>query len=185
MRSVVGRVWHPATMATHASTTRPTLLHLVRHAHAGDPEAWTGDDSQRPLSAKGRRQADRLGHFLVRAGIAPDRLVSSPKVRAVQTAERIAAALGMDVSTDARLAGGLSVARLAGLVQELGARQPMLFGHDPDFSMLLSGLIGADGQVMRKGALATIDIADGLGSGSCVLRWLIPPELLQEDADRH
>ena len=54
----------------------------------------------------------------------------------------------------------------------------MVVGHDPDFSMLLSGLIGSAPQGMRKGALATIDIQRPLRAGTGTLRWLIPPELL-------
>ena len=70
-------------------------LHLVRHAHAGDPAEWEGDDALRPLTRKGRRQSEQLGTFLGERGIRPDVIVSSPKVRALQTAEIVAAALGM------------------------------------------------------------------------------------------
>ena len=47
---------------------RLMLLHLLRHAHAGDPGAWDGPDADRPLSDKGRAQADRLGAHLVSIG---------------------------------------------------------------------------------------------------------------------
>jgi phosphohistidine phosphatase SixA len=56
----------------------------------------------------------------------------------------------------------------------------MVVGHDPDLSALLSVLIGARGQVMRKGALATIEVLRPLRPGEGVLRWLLPPELLVE-----
>ena len=62
-------------------------LHLLRHADAGDPMAWDGPDEARPLSDKGERQADRLGRFLAGVGFAPDVIITSPKVRAAQTAE--------------------------------------------------------------------------------------------------
>jgi len=39
-------------------------LYLLRHAHAGDPAKWSGDDGDRPISAKGRGQAERLGRLL-------------------------------------------------------------------------------------------------------------------------
>ena len=61
-------------------------VHLLRHAHAGDPERWTGDDSLRPLSEKGRRQAERLGRLLAGHDEAPDLFITSPRVRAAQTA---------------------------------------------------------------------------------------------------
>ena len=118
------------------------------------------------------------GAFLVRAGVRPDRLISSPKVRALQTARAVGAALELQVSADDRLASGCSLDRLDDLVAESGAHAPMLFGHDPDFSLLVSDLLGARGIVMRKGALATIEVRRPLAIGEGTLRWLVPPEIL-------
>ncbi len=154
-------------------------LHLLRHADAGDPATWPGDDADRPLSAKGRRQAARLGSLLAGAGFAPDAIVSSPKLRARETAETVAAALGVDVRVDDRLGGALDVATVAGLLEDVGTpRRPVLVGHDPDLSWLASELTGARIE-MRKGALARIDVEVPL-DGSGTLRWLIPPGLLPD-----
>ena len=60
----------------------PVELHFLRHAHAGNPESWSGPDARRPLSAKGERQAERLGRFLASVGFRPDALITSPKVLA-------------------------------------------------------------------------------------------------------
>jgi phosphohistidine phosphatase len=153
-------------------------LHLLRHADAGDPAAWGGPDSERPLSEKGRRQADRLARLLEAAGFETDALISSPKLRAVQTAEPVARALGIDLRIDDRLAGGLDAASAAELLAEAGnPRRPVLVGHDPDFSWLLSSLVGAE-IGMKKGAMARIDLPDELTAGGGTLRWLITPELL-------
>jgi phosphohistidine phosphatase len=165
-----------------AAERRLETVHLVRHAHAGDAELWDGPDELRPLTRKGRRQAERLGAFLVRVGIRPDRIISSPKVRALQTAEAIGLALGIDVDIDERLSSGCYMGCLDVVLGDSGARAPMVVGHDPDFSILLSGLLGAAPQEMRKGAFATIDVRRPLRAGTGVLRWLIPPELLA-DAD--
>ena len=153
-------------------------LHLLRHAHAGDAIDWEGDDDLRPLTQKGRHQAERLGRFLHDHSVRPDVIVSSPKVRALQTAEIVAAELGMTVRRDDRLAGSFGKRELWALLDELGAREPMLVGHDPDLSDLLTYLIDAAGLSMRKGALATIDLETRLGDGEGALRWLLPPELL-------
>ena len=83
-----------------------TELYLLRHAHAGDPEAWSGDDALRPLSAKGEAQAERLGAFLAGVSFGPDAIVTSPKVRAAETARIVAGHLDMTVSEDPRLGGG-------------------------------------------------------------------------------
>ena len=155
-------------------------LHLVRHAHAGDPTSWQGPDELRPLSAKGRRQAERLGSFLARADIRPDKLISSPKLRALQTAQLLGASLRLEVDVDERLSGGCTLACLESVVGDAGARAPMVFGHDPDFSLLLSELIGSTLQEMRKGALASVDVQLPLRAGGGTLRWLVPPELLVE-----
>ena len=153
-------------------------VHLLRHAHAGDPERWDGPDAVRPLSRKGRRQAERLGAFLAGAGLRPDRIITSPKVRAAQTAAIVGAALGVEPEEDELLAQGCDLADLDAMLRASGAREPMIVGHDPDLSELLSVLVGARGQVMRKGALATIAVRPPLRPGEGVLRWLVPPELL-------
>jgi len=79
-------------------------LVLVRHADAGDPAAWSGPDAARPLSGKGRKQAQRLARFLREIGLEPDAIITSPKIRAAETAAAIAEGLGIDVRTDDRLA---------------------------------------------------------------------------------
>ena len=155
-------------------------LHLLRHAHAGDALDWEGDDALRPLTHKGRRQSERLGRFLSQHGVRPDVIVSSPKVRALQTAEIVAAALDMTVRIDARLGEDFGKRELWGLLDELGAREPMLVGHDPDFSSLLAYLIDGPGIDMKKGTLATVDLTTKLGDGEGALRWLVPPDLLDE-----
>jgi phosphohistidine phosphatase len=162
-------------------TGSPLRLHLLRHAHAGDPEAWEGDDALRPLTQKGRNQSERLGQFLEAQGVRPDVIVSSPKVRALQTAEIVAKALGMAVRVDQRLASGFGTRELWALLDELGAREPMLVGHDPDLSSLLGYLVDAAGVSLRKGALATLDLPTKLGDGDATLRWLVPPDLLETD----
>ncbi|HYM82532.1 MAG TPA: histidine phosphatase family protein [Candidatus Dormibacteraeota bacterium] len=153
-------------------------LHLLRHAHAGDPTKWRGPDAERPLSAKGIAQAERLGELLARAGFRPDLIVTSPKVRAEQTARIVAEALGLTVSVDERLASGFAIDELEALLEGAGRpAAPVLVGHDPDFSELLGDLIGSPIQ-LRKGALARVDVAPPFDPESGVLRWLVPPDLL-------
>lgn len=155
-------------------------LHLLRHAHAGDPERWHGDDAQRPLSDKGRRQAERLGKLLDDLGEAPDLFITSPKVRARQTAELVAAELDARVVEDRRLGGGLDLSALSEiLLAHADAQRPCVVGHDPDFSELLGELLGIPLLPMRKGAIARVDVAGrNLVAGRGQLRWLLPPEVV-------
>ncbi|MDQ3938542.1 MAG: histidine phosphatase family protein [Chloroflexota bacterium] len=153
-------------------------LYLLRHADAGDPQAWQGDDAQRPLSAKGRRQAEQLGQFLAARGFSPDVVVSSPKTRALETAELVAQPLGASVTSDERLGGALDLDTLAAIIDGLPGRRIVLVGHDPDFSELASTLCGAAYLALKKGALARLDVSLPLQPAGAILRWLLPPGLV-------
>jgi phosphohistidine phosphatase len=156
-----------------------TELYLLRHAHAGDPAKWQGDDAVRPLSEKGRRQSERLGRLLSQVGFAPGVIVSSPKARALETAEIVARLLRTEPTVDARLGEELDLDRLEKLLTELDVDGPLLVGHDPDFSELVATLCGSDAIPIRKGALARVEVERPLEPGGGTLRWLIPPDLLQ------
>jgi phosphohistidine phosphatase len=132
----------------------------------------------RPLTKKGRHQSERLGRFLEAHGVRPDVIVSSPLVRSQQTAEIVATTLGMTVKTDDRLGSGFGKSELWEMLDELGAREPMFVGHDPDLSSLVSYLIDAAGISMRKASLATIDLHTKVSDGDGSLRWLVTADLL-------
>jgi phosphohistidine phosphatase len=155
-------------------------LYLLRHAHAGNPDAWTGDDAERPLSSKGRGQADRLARFLASAGVKVDSIVTSPKVRARQTAEPVATALGVHYITDPRLASGLDEGLVEQIVADAGGDRVMLVGHDPDFSDVAASLVGAEYLALKKGALAKLDATRPLKPSGALLRWLLPPDLIAD-----
>jgi len=161
----------------------PTIqLCLLRHADAGDPEAWTGDDAERPLSPKGEAQAERLATFLhgVRFGV--DAVIASPLVRARQTAEIVADGLGAGVRVDERLGGPFELATIDEILADAGGpERVVLCGHDPDFSDTLSTLTGSSGLTMKKGAFVRIDVRGRVADGRWTLRWLVPPDLLDRD----
>jgi 8-oxo-dGTP diphosphatase len=92
-------------------------LYVIRHTAAGNRSAWDKQDDRRPLSTKGRRQADAIADMLESAGIS--RLVSSPFVRCVQSLEPLAQRLGRPVETDARLAEGADGKGALDLANEL------------------------------------------------------------------
>lgn len=155
-------------------------LHLLRHADAGDPLAWDGRDEDRPLSGKGEKQADRLGRFLAGTGFAPDAVITSPKVRAAQTADIVAGHLGVPVVTDPRLAGGLDLGDVEAILRDAGdPARPVLVGHDPDFTDLVEILTGSAAVTMKKGAIIRIDIERPIAAGVGSLAWLVTPDLLK------
>jgi phosphohistidine phosphatase len=126
------------------------MLFLLRHgdAAAGSP------DAERPLTAKGRKQSRAAGAALRALGIAVDACLSSPKVRALETARLACEELGgVEVEADERLAGGPFDA------EELAAGRGdavLLVGHEPDFSNTVRDLTGARAK-LKKGGLAVIE----------------------------
>jgi phosphohistidine phosphatase len=158
------------------------LLHLLRHAHAGDPLGWDGPDAARPLSDKGRSQSERLGRLLASVKFRPDVVLTSPRLRAVQTAEIVAGHLDARVVEDERLGCPLELAIIDALLDDAGRPdRPVLVGHDPDFSELVAVLCAAAAIPMRKGAFARIEVDRPLVAGEGTLRWLLAPDLLKPE----
>jgi len=156
-----------------------TQLCLIRHAHAGDAMKWTGQEDARPLTEKGRLQSERLGLFLAKSGFKPDAILTSPKIRAVETAQLVAAPLGVDVVVVDALGGPIDIETVERLLRASGdPRRPILVGHDPDFSALAAELTGVAELPVRKAALVRIDLVLPLAPGKGLLRWLLPPDLL-------
>jgi phosphohistidine phosphatase len=115
-----------------------------------------------------------------RLGFALDVIVTSPLVRARQTAAIVAEALGLrdKLVEDERLGPGFDLVRLAEIVRaQRGADAVMLVGHEPSFSMTIGRLAGGGAIDVKKGSLARVDVADPSElRGELV--WLIPPKVL-------
>ena len=107
---------------------------------------------------RGGPRPSRWRSCLRRRAIAPDLFITSPKVRALETAEIVAEALKVEVVVDRRLAGPLDPDLVTDILLAAGpAERPCIVGHDPEFSELLGELVGTDTIPMRKGALARVD----------------------------
>jgi len=126
------------------------MLLLLRHGAAADGSP----DAERPLTKKGRDQARAAGAALRVLGISVDACLSSPKVRALDTAQLACAELnGPEPQTAEELAGGDFDGEA--LAADRGTTV-LLVGHDPDFSNAVRNLTGARAQV-KKGGIAAID----------------------------
>ena len=123
------------------------MLWLLRHAEAVDGQP----DDERALTERGIAQAQDAGRALEALGIRLDACLSSPKLRARQTAELACAPLGIEVTIERRLSGEPFDA------YELtaGLGDVLLVGHDPSFTLTLHQLTGAQAR-MKKGGLAAI-----------------------------
>jgi phosphohistidine phosphatase len=123
------------------------MLWLLRHAEAADGYP----DDERPLTDRGTRQATDAGLALARLGAKLDACLSSPKLRALQTAQLACEPLLVPVTVEPALSGEPFDAQ--SLVAGLG--DVLLVGHDPSFTLTLHDLTGAQSR-MRKGGLAGI-----------------------------
>jgi len=123
------------------------VIWLLRHGDAADGSP----DSERPLTEKGERQSRNAGRALKNLGIEIEMCLTSPKVRARDTARIASEEIGCKLSEEPALQGGPFDPR------ELGAgfEHVLLVGHDPDFSMAIHSLTGAQVR-MKKGGLAGI-----------------------------
>jgi phosphohistidine phosphatase len=114
-------------------------LYLCRHAHADPGEP----DEERPLSPRGEAQAAALAASLAAADEPPVLTLSSPLLRARQTAEAIARATGAGLRSDDRLAPGATLESLRDAVAGLDGPIAIV-GHQPDCSELALALTGSD-----------------------------------------
>jgi phosphohistidine phosphatase len=160
-------------------------LYFLRHGQAGNPDEWPHDDDERPLTKRGVAEtaAAALGMRWLDLRIAL--VLSSPYVRAHQTALITAGELGMGVQTVDGLASGCTLTMLAdALAAHLPAGPPedesagmpaddeevaelkpsygvLIVGHEPDFSAIIGAIIGRKGSAevqLKKGALCRVDL---------------------------
>ncbi len=103
---------------------------VVRHAKAGDRDEWSGPDHERPLTKRGRAQADALARVLPTLVDRPvARILTSPSVRCRQTVEPLAAAVGVAVEDADALAEGRPLPAALALLEQVGPEPAVLCSH--------------------------------------------------------
>lgn len=168
----------------------PSELLILRHAKS-DWDAGAGADFDRPLTGRGKHDAPKIGAWLLREGLVPDHVVSSPAQRARQTAVKVCKALGTD---KARIVWDPEIyeATLIALLGVLGRCPPsasrvLLIGHNPGLETLLEHLCGDtpepsdDGKLLATGTLARLELPLGWAPpvpGSARLISIIRPRNL-------
>lgn len=155
-------------------------LILLRHGKAEDFHA--DGDGARALVEKGREQARRAAKVLKRAKWLPDIVLTSPLLRARQTADEFCEAAGIPGAIiQGWLACGMNPPQA---LQELTVFQEFkrvaIVGHEPDFSGLIEWLLGTSGGCVevKKGALACLRVTPP--SRQATLVFLIPPKLAED-----
>jgi phosphohistidine phosphatase len=161
-------------------------LLLIRHAIAAERDAqrWR-DDGARPLTPLGMRRSRRAAAGLKVIAKAPDQLLTSPLVRARQTARILTEVAGWPPAEEvAELLPGTAALKVLALLSKNRRKRIALVGHQPDLGTLLSAcLLGNHGVMpvdMKKNAVACVEFQGPARAGLAVLRWLATPRMLRE-----
>ena len=139
-------------------------------------------DFDRPLTAEGQARLADVGRAMRRLKIIPHIILTSPLVRARQTAESVAPALGATVEVSDELRSGATYDDFERLIRRFGGIEClMLVGHEPDLSEVAAALIGAESGalVLKKAGLIRVDINSRFERGRGRLRWLMTSHQLE------
>jgi phosphohistidine phosphatase len=165
------------------------VLVLLRHGHAGDAEVYArlrrGPDSSRPLTAKGRADLKVVVRSLASFVKSTDLLVSSPYVRAKQTAEFVNLRMkNIDLEIWPELKPEERPELLLQKIKKRKARGVCVFvGHEPHLSRLLSFILTGDIQTnfhIKKGGFAIVEFDGGLTTQHARLKCLLQPSQIKK-----
>jgi phosphohistidine phosphatase len=158
-------------------------LYLIRHGIAAERGDQYPDDSRRPLTSQGisrlKQEAKGLDELEVSIGV----ILTSPLVRAKQTADVIAEGMKghpQVITTDALAPAGAAAAVMQEISKHLRKGSIALVGHEPNMGELAGRLIGARTPIeFKKGAICRIDFDVPPPKGVGMLRWFLTPKMLR------
>jgi phosphohistidine phosphatase len=159
-------------------------LYLVRHGIAQERIGGAVlNDSQRPLTDEGRAETRLVAQALKRLGVRGDLVVTSPLVRARQTAEILSEVLadGQDLKvTDSLAPGGSANSVFKFVRQHKAVEEIFLVGHEPDIGKLAATLLWAGPELdipFKKAGVCRVDVADLPPTLPGTLKWFITPKI--------
>jgi phosphohistidine phosphatase len=158
---------------------------IMRHGIAADREI-ASTDAKRPLTPEGKDRMREIAQGLMKTGFAPDRIVSSPYLRAAETAEIVARTLdsGLRVEPcEALQPAGSPEALFEFLSMHSERKAVLLVGHEPDLSKLAASLVGAGRNhdfSLKKGGccLISFDLFPPRAPGRLI--WWLTPKILRK-----
>ena len=162
----------------------PVELYLVRHAIAAERGPEWPDDARRPLTERGIQRFREEVAGLRTLDVAIQEVISSPLVRAKQTADLLAA--GLDGKPVVRILKALEpghspttvISQLAKLARR---RKIAIVGHEPDLGELAAHLVGASRPLpFRKGSVCRIDLESFTSRHAGSLIWFVTPKMLRQ-----
>jgi phosphohistidine phosphatase len=156
--------------------------YFLRHGIAVEPDEWTGHDFDRPLTHEGIERMKCEARAIADLSLRLDVIVTSPLLRARQTAEIVADRLKLrdEIVEDKRLADGFDTKRLSEILGEHDkADAIMLVGHEPTMSATIGRIIGDADIELKKAALAGVALSDASAARGKLI-CLIPPKVLSK-----
>lgn len=166
-------------------------LYIIRHAIAVDAETSEYEsDSERPLTDKGRKKMRQIAKGLRNLGVEFDLILSSPFVRARETAEILADVFKMKkkIGFSDNL---IPMGNPELLITEVNEKYPVesiaVVGHEPHLSSLVSMLVGENGKIdvtLKKGGVCYLSADDLRQERHATLQWLLTPGILTEISDK-
>ncbi len=162
-------------------------LYVMRHGAAVERgSAGYGGDTKRPLTPEGRKKVVEITTGLMRLGFDPDWIVSSPLVRAAETAKLVAQTLGGGVAldfSDALRPGGSPEALITFLAKHPNRSRVLVVGHEPDLSEMAGRLIGAGRRShlgFKKGGCCLITFDQFPPKSPGRLLWWLTPRIMRK-----
>ena len=162
-------------------------LYVIRHATAqqlGKKNSFT--DRKRALTADGRNKVREAAKGLRKLGVEVDLILTSPLVRAVETAEIFAAALKLEkknISQTDNLEPGASASKLfAEIKKSAGVESIAIIGHQPDMSELIVKIVQGKSKMslpLKKGGVCYIRVTETVPALKGSLEWLLTPKQLR------
>ena len=165
------------------NSKRFSYIYILRHGIAVERgTSGLQKDQDRPLTPKGRRQLRRITRAMKALGVSFDLILSSPYLRARQTAEIVAKAFKAQkrVVLNETLAADRDPKDVITFLQHLDPRPEsvLLVGHEPYLSELISRLVAGNSSCaveLKKGGLAKLELASLKAKRSAILQWLLTP----------
>ena len=162
-------------------------IYLIRHSNAVEPGTpGYEDDSLRPLTEKGRDKMKKIASALKSLDLKPDLIVSSPYIRARQTAEILAKVLKYKQElafSDALVPMGSAENIIGEINEKYSVDELVLVGHEPCFSTLISTLSAGNPDLninIKNGGVCCLSSDDLHTERKAVLEWLLTPKILTE-----
>ena len=160
-------------------------IYLIRHSNAVDPGTpGFNEDSSRPLTERGRAKMETIASALQGLGVKPDLIVSSPYVRARQTAEILATMLKYKKDLafcEALVPMGEADEVIGEINEKYHADELILVGHEPNMSTLIGTLTAGNPDLaitLKKGGVCCLSADDLRTDRSAALEWLLTPKIL-------